>query len=133
MLENMTKICDEELLFNYLEDPLYDAASQTSSSYKTAPNFSDESCGFEVRMQFPEDLMENFLDSCLDEKTEVAAAEDEEMWIEIDLQGDGNEAAVAETEYAEIDVQPRRNKRSFRKSLKKFLCCCCCCCRGIKD
>ena len=100
-----------------------EAASLSHSSYKAASHCSDgESSGFEQTVKFPEDLMEAFLNSCLDEhmayeriqwvatvwppgngsqETEVetaeveTTAEREELWVEIDLE---TEAATVENE-----------------------------------
>ena len=90
-----------------------EAASHSHSSYKAASHCSDaEDSGFEPKTKFPEDLMQAFLTSCLDEymsyeriqwvatvwppgseiqETEIATVKDEKTIVE-------NEIATAEKE-----------------------------------
>ena len=78
------------------------------------------------------------------QEAEVETAEEEELWVEIDLENVDSfenevttaeiEAASAETAHlsTEIEAQPRREKRGFKKLLKKFFSSQCCIC-GKKD
>ena len=81
------------------------------------------------------EIQETEVATAEDEETavenEITTAENEEMWVEINLE---NEVAFAETEHrsSEIEAQPQRKKRGFKKQLKKFLSSWCCCC-GKKD
>ena len=78
------------------------------------------------------------------QETEVETAEDEELWVEINLENETttveNEVTTSENEAAteivqlssEIETQPRRKKRSFKQQLKKIFGCRCCIC-GKKE
>lgn len=100
-------------------EDFYDAASSSgASSYGTGRGCETEPG---MRTSYPEDLMEEFLESCLEEIDFVCI--EYWQWVSATLAPD-NEEQVVEDE-ATHEVKPPQKKISFKKRLKNFFCCCC--------